>query len=176
MKNTYIYIYIYINLIFCFYSLMVMLVWSSRAVRESSHIQRGCQESELPTGLTSQNYRHYVVLKPLSDLNGHTSSLTQCLFSIGHGLHTHFYFFGSQFLDFVYDWMYQSTTSARLVCRSRQYIALSHKWWQLKMWEIFLLPAVFVSISQNSIICLQIEARKREAEEDGLRKKDGKKK
>ena len=39
---------IYKNIILYFYSPMVTLVWSQRAIGESLHTQRSCQESEQP--------------------------------------------------------------------------------------------------------------------------------
>ena len=58
--------YIYKNIILYFYSLMVMLVWSRRAVRKSSHKQRSCRELKQPAGTdNSQNsrcYHHHIAL------------------------------------------------------------------------------------------------------------------
>ena len=66
---------------------MVLLLWSRRAVGESSHTQRSCWELEQPAEIDfSQNSRSYIYLKLPRD---HTSSSTQCLFSISHGVYLH---------------------------------------------------------------------------------------
>ena len=84
----------------------------------------------------SQNSRPYIVLKFSCDPHSHSSSPTQCLFFIGHRLQsrsvysplvmasthaflclgyplTYFGFSDSYFVDFIYDRMYLSTSSAR---------------------------------------------------------------
>ena len=90
MKNT----HIYKNIILYFHSSIVMLVWSRRAIGESSHIQRNCWESEQPVGIDfSQNSRPYIVLKLPPNLHTmlifHWPLLTplNCLFFLGHSLH-----------------------------------------------------------------------------------------
>ena len=93
-KNThihihiYIYIYIYIYKILYFYSSMVTLAWSRRAVRESLHTQRSCWEKLN----FSQNSRPYIILKLPCDPHGHASSHMQCLLSINHGLNPQIFF------------------------------------------------------------------------------------
>ena len=119
--NNYIYIYIYTS--------KVTLVWSWRAVGESSHTQRSCQGvgSACKKPNFSPNSTPFIILKLLRDPHGHVCSPlspTKCLFSICHGLHqgifyvssimpTHCFFFGSLLLIFIYDWMYLSTSSLR---------------------------------------------------------------
>ena len=73
---------------------MVMLVWSKRAVRESSHTQRSCREFEQPAGTDfSQDSRSYRVLKLSRDPHRHASSLTHCWISNEHGLHPRIFAF-----------------------------------------------------------------------------------
>ena len=122
LKNWYIK-----NIILYFYSSLVTLVWKRRAVGGSSHTQRSRQESEQKARSDFiKNSRSYVVSKLPRDPHDHTSSSMKCLFFIGHGLHprnvyasgsmsTHFCFFGSRFIDFIYDWMYLSTTSTGFI-------------------------------------------------------------
>ena len=73
-----------------------------------------------------QTFRLYVVLKLLCEPHGHVSLPTLCLFSIGHCLHPrifyasgimskNFCFSGSHFVEFIYDGMYMSTTSAGFI-------------------------------------------------------------
>ena len=79
----------YKNIILYSYSSLVTLMWHPRAVGESSHTQRSCLESEQPAGTDfSQYFKPYIVLTLLRDQLGHASSPTQCLFFIGHGLHS----------------------------------------------------------------------------------------
>ena len=106
---------------------MVMLVWSWRAVGESSYTKRSCQELGQPARTNfSQNSTPYIFLKLLHNPHGNAFSPTQCLFSIVYSLHPsifyasgiipmYFCFCGSRFVDFIYDQMYLSTTSARFI-------------------------------------------------------------
>ena len=90
-----------------------------------SRTHRSCWESVQPAGTDfSQNFRPYIFLKLPCNPHSHTSSPMQCLFFIDHGVHPHnaysplvmqSLFSGSHFVDFIYGWMYLSTTSARFV-------------------------------------------------------------
>ena len=82
------------------------LVWSRRVIKESLGTWRSCQELENPVETNfSQNSRPYIVLKPTHNLHimlvFHWSwptpmhfflwsrlTFMQCLFFIGHGLHS----------------------------------------------------------------------------------------
>ena len=103
--------------------------------RESLCTQRSCRELELPVGTGfSPNSQPYIFLKllchPHTMLAFHWPFLTstRCLFFIGHGWHscnvcsplvtayTHaFLVSGNHFVDFIYSWMYLSTTSTRFI-------------------------------------------------------------
>ena len=75
------------NIILYFYSSMVMLVWSRRAVGESSHTKRSCGESEQQAGTDfTPNSKPYIASKLLRDQHCLAFSLMNYLFSIGHGL------------------------------------------------------------------------------------------
>ena len=80
---------IYKNIILYLYFSTMTLVWCRRAVGESLHPQRSCCESEQQAGTDfSQISRPYIILKFPCDPHGHVSSPMQCLFFVGHGIHT----------------------------------------------------------------------------------------
>ena len=84
--------YIYKNIILYFYFLTTMLVWSKRAIRESSLIQQAVRSQNSQQKLNfSQNSRSYIVLKLPRDSRGHASWPMQCLFFISHGLYSHIF-------------------------------------------------------------------------------------
>ena len=63
-------------------------MYRRRTVGKSLHTRKSYQESEQPAGTHfSQISRSYIVLKLPHNPYAHASSSTQCLFSIGHGLH-----------------------------------------------------------------------------------------
>ena len=103
------------------------LVWSRKAVGESSREQRSYRELEQPTGTDfSQNSWPHIILKLTREPPGHASLPTHDLFFIGYGLHprnacsplvtayihalfygswvtpTHCLLSGSHFVDFIY--------------------------------------------------------------------------
>ena len=87
---------IYKNIIICFNSSTVTLVWSRRAIWESSRTRRSCRESKQPAGTDfKQNSWPYKVLKLTRD--PHTMLVfrwslftpTHCLLFIAHGFYPH---------------------------------------------------------------------------------------
>ena len=105
-----------------------MLVWSRKTVGESSHRRKSCQKLEQLAGTDfSQNsstlYSFTTTTQPtwphlfthaMLDFHWLWFTPMQFLFSIGYGLHSCIVC-GSHFVDFIYGWMYLSTTSARFI-------------------------------------------------------------
>ena len=129
----------YINIILYFYSSTVMLVWSSRVIRERvrSHGGAVCFCPKFSTV-----YSLITPTRPYATLVPHLSrpTTTQCLFSpatahnhvtlafhlpqptstrclpfTGHALHPFNAYFRNSFGDFTYGRMYLSTTFARFI-------------------------------------------------------------